>query len=152
MKNFRNATFLFVLISLIACAEGSKKEAEVQPVDDVLAVAKSVELLNNALIEPEKALFEDILMEELSYGHSSGKLQNKEAFIDDLINGPFDFQEINISDETIEIIGQTAVVRHILSAKASNAGTPVEIRMGILLVYQNHNDQWKLLARQAFKF
>ena len=152
MKNYRNAILLFILLAVIACGKESKKEAAMQPVDNIIAVAKSVESLNNALIEPEKALFDEFLMEELSYGHSGGKVQTKEAFIDDLINGSFDFQEIKISDEIIEIIGQTAVVRHILSAKANNAGTPVEIRMGILLVYQNNNGHWKLLARQAFKF
>ena len=122
-----------------------------QSVNSKSAVAKSVKALNDALIDPETAFFEEFLMDELSYGHSSGKVQNKDAFVDDLINGSFDFQEIDISDETIEIIGQTAIVRHILSAKALNAGTPVEIRIGIFLVYQKDKGQWKLLARQAFK-
>ena len=151
MDKLKNWIILFVLIVLFACGGDTKKEVEVQSVNSKSAVAKSVKALNDALIDPETAFFEEFVIDELSYGHSSGKVQNKDAFVDDLINGSFDFQEIDISDETIEIIGQTAIVRHILSAKALNAGTPVEIRIGIFLVYQKHKGQWKLLARQAFK-
>lgn len=150
MKKFRKWTYLFLLMVLITCTQESKKDSE-NSVNDMSAVAASVEALNNALVNPENTLFEDIIMEELSYGHSSGNVQDKEEFIDDLTNGSFDFLEIGISDQTIDIIGKTAVVRHILSAKAAKEGAPVEIRIGVFLVYQNQNDQWKLLARQAFK-
>jgi len=151
MTKFRKWTYLFVLINLIACTEASKKDSEVNSTNNKNAVAESVEALNNAMINPENALFEELVMEELSYGHSSGKVQNKEEFVDDLINGSFDFQSISITDQTIDISGQTAIVRHILSAKAANNEIPVEIRIGIFLVYKNENNQWKLLARQAFK-
>ncbi len=151
MKKFKKWTYLFVLLALIACAKGSKRDSEVNFMNNKSAVAESVEALNNAMVNPENALFEELVMEELSYGHSSGKVQNKEEFIDDLINGSFDFQAISISDQTIDIIGQTAIVRHILSANAAKDETPVEIRLGVFLVYQNQNNRWKLLARQAFK-
>lgn len=135
---------------LITCTQESKKDSA-NSMNDINDIAASVEALNNAMVNPENALFEDIIMEELSYGHSSGNVQNKEEFIDDLINGSFDFLEVGISDQTIDIIGQTAVVRHILSAKSAKEGAPVEIRIGVFLVFQNQNGQWKLLARQAFK-
>ena len=151
MTKFKKWTYLFVFIALIACTETSKKDSEVNSMNNKNAIAESVDALNNALINPENALFEELVMEELSYGHSSGKVQNKEEFIDDLINGSFDFQSISITDQTIDISGQTAIVRHILSAKAANNEIPVEIRIGIFLVYKNENNQWKLLARQAFK-
>ena len=151
MKKFEKWMYLLILTTIIACTGASKKDSEVNFLNNKSTVAESVEDLNNALVNPENTSFEELLMEELSYGHSSGKVQNKEEFIDDLINGSFDFQAISISDQTIDIIGQTAIVRHILSAKAAKDETPVEIRLGVFLVYQNKNDKWKLLARQAFK-
>jgi len=150
MKTFRKWTYIFLLMVLITCTQESKKDSA-NSMNDINDIAASVEALNNAMVNPENALFEDIIMEELSYGHSSGNVQNKEEFIDDLINGSFDFLEVGISDQTIDIIGQTAVVRHILSAKSAKEGAPVEIRIGVFLVFQNQNGQWKLLARQAFK-
>lgn len=151
MNKLKDWIFFFIMIALFSCAEKSNSTSENDTVNTEIAVAESVEALNDALINPENALFDQLVMEELSYGHSSGKVQNKEELIDDLINGSFDFQSINISDQTIDIIGKTAIVRHILSAKADNAGTPAEIRIGIFLVYQIQNNQWKLLARQAYK-
>lgn len=151
MNKLKDWIFFFIMIALFSCAEKSNSTSKNDTVNTEIAVAESVEALNDALINPENALFDQLVMEELSYGHSSGKVQNKEELIDDLINGSFDFQSINISDQTIDIIGKTAIVRHILSAKADNAGTPVEIRIGIFLVYQIQNNQWKLLARQAYK-
>ena len=89
--------------------------------------------------------------EVLTYGHSSGNVQDREEFIDDLINGPFDFLSIDTSDESIHILGDTAIVRHVLSAKGMNKGEPADVHIGIILVFQKKNGKLQLLARQAYK-
>lgn len=89
--------------------------------------------------------------EALTYGHSSGNVQDREEFIDDLVNGPFDFLSIDTSDESIHISGDTAIARQILSAKGTNKGEPADVHIGIILVFQKRNGELHLLARQADK-
>lgn len=118
---------------------------------DEKAVASAVEILNKGIIDPDKALLENITSEGLSYGHSGGKIQNKTEFVEDLIHGTFDFLTVNTSNQKIMISGKNAIVRHTFTAKATNAGTPVDLNIGNLLVWRKEHGQWKLIARQAFR-
>ncbi len=141
MKTILNL-FVFLAFSALTVNAQTKKEK---------AVAAAVETLNKGILDPEKSLLENIASNELSYGHSGGKVQNKSEFVEDLLHGTFDFLTINTSDQKIIISGKNAIVRHIFIAKATNAGTPVDLRIGNLLVWKKEHGQWKLLARQAFK-
>lgn len=115
------------------------------------AVSAAVERLHKGLVDPEKGLLESIASEGLSYGHSGGKIQTKAEFVEDLLNGPFDFLSVTTSNQKIMVTGKNAIVRHTFFAKATNAGAPVELNIGNLLVWRKESGQWKLLARQAFK-
>ena len=118
---------------------------------DEKALAAAVDRLNKGILDPEKTLLESIASEALSYGHSGGTIQGKAKFVDDLIHGTFDFQSIQIAEQTISISGDNAIVRHNLFAKATDSGVPEDVRLGILLVWRREKGEWKLLARQAFK-
>jgi hypothetical protein len=138
---------LFTIIALMAFSVITVKAQS----KDEKAVALVVEKLNKAIVDPEKGLLESIASEGLSYGHSGGKVQNKAQFVDDLVNGAFNFSSVNALDQTISISGDNAIVRHTLVAKATNAGVPTDIRIGNVMVWRKESGQWKLLARQAFK-
>ncbi len=141
----KKATYLIILFfATIAVTKGQTSNAKRE-------VAAAVESLNSAMITPNKAMLEGIVASGLSYGHSSGLVQNKTVFIDDLINGPFDFLTINISDQTIEVIGEVAIVRQIFASSYKNKGVPGDLKIGNMLVWHKEDGKWKLLARQAFK-
>jgi len=118
--------------------------------DDV--IGDVVKKFNNALVNQDSLQLVFLTSDNLSYGHSSGLVQNKEEFIIDILYGPFNFSMIGNPGQEIKISENIATVRHIFEAKATNDGNPVDIRIGNLQVYQrNKNGQWKLLARQAYK-
>jgi len=118
---------------------------------DEKQVAEAVETFRKAMISADRNLLESITAPELSYGHSSGKVEDKAAFVNGVINDPIHFNEINLQEQTIRIAGNTAVVRHIFDSKVTNNGSPGEIKIRNLLIWQKQNKEWKLLARQAFK-
>jgi len=115
------------------------------------AVATAVSSLHNNVVNPDRKVLDILVSDALSYGHSGGKVENKDQFIDFLFNGPFKFTSINTTDQTIQVSGKNAVVRHIFIGKATNDGVPTDIRLGNMMVWCKENGQWKLLARQAFK-
>ncbi|MFD2099224.1 nuclear transport factor 2 family protein [Flagellimonas iocasae] len=115
-------------------------------------VEKAIVKFNNAMVNADSIQLVDLVSNELTYGHSSGLVQNKREFIDDVIHGPFNFSMIQNPDQSIHMVGGTAIVRHVFEAKATNEGKTVDIRIGNMQVYQKSQDgDWKLLARQAFK-
>lgn len=115
-------------------------------------VAAAVEVFRKGIVVADKELLESITADELVYGHSSGKVQNKAEFITEIISGqPLDYLTIDLADQAIKIVGTTAVVRHILTSETSNNGTPGHLKIGNMLIWQKQHGKWKLLARQAYK-
>lgn len=114
-------------------------------------VAKAVEELKNAMINADSTILKRYTSDKLSYGHSGGKVEGQNSFIESLTSGASDFVTIEITQQAISISGKTAIVRHKLSATTNDGGKPGSIKLSILLVWQRQQGDWKLLARQAVK-
>lgn len=114
-------------------------------------VAQAVESLRNAMVSADQNALNDLTEDVLSYGHSSGKVEGKKDFVDNIVSGKSDFVTIDLTNQTIQVTGKTAVVRHMLSATTNDAGKPGTVKLSILLIWQKQKDNWKLLARQAVK-
>ena len=127
-----------------AAATGSSASAE-------QSVAAAAEKLRVAMIDPTPAALTALVADDLSYGHSGGRVDTKDSFIGDLIAGKSDFVTIVITDQTIKVVGNTAIVRHALTADTNDSGKPGKVHIKILGVWQQQGGQWKLLARQAVR-
>lgn len=133
--------FLLLLPATIAwCQSGEEKK-----------IAAAVEALNNALVAADSSALKNLTVAALTFGHSSGKVEDRQTFINNAVNGPFKFLSIAATDQTVTRAKRTAIVRHVLQAKATNNGTPTDLKLGVLQVWQKDRGGWKLLARQAFK-
>jgi len=118
---------------------------------DETAVAAAVEVLRKAMVDGKKAALENIAATDLSYGHSSGKVQNKAEFVQALASGESDFVSIELTEQTIKVNGDVAIVRHKLTADTNDGGKPGNTKLFILTVWKKQGKDWKLLARQAVK-
>ena len=127
-----------------AAATGSSASAE-------QSVAAAAEKLRVAMIDPTPAALTALVVDDLSYDHSGGRVDTKDSFIGDLIAGKSDFVTIAITDQTIKVVGNTAIVRHTLTANTNGSGKPGKVQIKILGVWQQQGGQWKLLARQAVR-
>lgn len=112
-----------------------------------MAVADAVNQLTEALLSGDRAALTAIAADELTYGHSSGAIEDKAAFVEAVASGKTDFTKIDISDQTISVVGKTALVRHKMSADLGRT----HVDLGILTVWTKRKGQWILLARQAFR-
>jgi ketosteroid isomerase-like protein len=142
MKN-RLLIVAFALFFVAQYAEAQTKDEK--------AIAESVETLRNAMINADAVILDKIIAEELSYGHSGGNIENKKEFVESLTSGKSDFITMDLTVQTIKVVGKTALVRHKLSAQTNNAGVAATINLFVLLVWQKQGGVWKLLARQAAK-
>jgi ketosteroid isomerase-like protein len=119
---------------------------------DTRAVAQAVENLRKAMITGDGPALEAIADKHLSYGHSGGKVEDKAAFVAQLTSGRSDFTDISLSEQSISVLGETAIVRHNLSASTNDLGKgPGEVHLAVMLVWVKQKGTWKLLARQAVK-
>jgi ketosteroid isomerase-like protein len=127
--------------------------AAVAPAGDEQTVAELVEQLRTAMLHPgDRTALDQLVMDELSYGHSNGKVQNKAEFIGALVSGASDFASIALSDQSVKVVGDTALVRHTFVAVTSDSGKSGNVSLKVLMVWKKHDGQWRLLARQAVRF
>lgn len=139
-----------IIIALIL--SGLTGLANCQQSAEEKAVSAAVETLKKAIVDADKDLLESIAADNLVYGHSNGRVQNKAEFVAEIVSKqPNDYVKVEIADQTIVITGNTAVVRHIYSAETISNGTPGSLKIGNMLVWQKAKGNWKLLARQAYR-
>ena len=114
-------------------------------------IKSSIEALNKATISQDKQILEKLTVHELSYGHSTGLIENKTEYLKDILSGPTQFLQIDNADQTISVAGDIAIVRNICTIKAIKAGEPLDLKIGVLMIWKKEGADWKLLARQGYK-
>ena len=113
------------------------------------AISAAVEALRKAMIAGDKDVLDKLSLPELSYGHSSGRLENKAEFIEALVSGKSGFSAIELSDQSVNVVDKVALVRHLFNGKRKADGS--NMKLSILTVWLDRQGEWKLLARQAAK-
>ncbi|KTC60097.1 hypothetical protein AO262_19855 [Pseudomonas fluorescens ABAC62] len=115
-------------------------------------VAKAVDQLTQAMLHKDIKQLQALTAEQLTYGHSSGKIQNKQEFIADIETGRSGFKTLEMQKQTITLQGDTALVRNHFHAQAVNSGVEVPTDIENFQVWQKQKGHWLLIGRQAFKF
>ena len=118
--------------------------------DDEAAVRQNVEALREALLKADKVQLERLTADQLSYGHSDGRVQNKPE-LDGVMTRKATVKSINFPDLKIAVAGDSAIARHIYESESETDGKPNNVRIGALQVWQKRGGNWKLLARQGYK-
>lgn len=119
--------------------------------NDEAAVAQAVEAFRNAMLKADRSQFETLCADQLSYGHSAGRVENKAQFIDAATSGRSTWKFITLTDQTNQIVGNTAIVRHTLTGETERDGKTNPVKIGVLMVWHKQDGHWKLLARQAVR-
>lgn len=141
---FKKIIFAFSFLVIISIS--AQKKNDTQAVTDV------AEKLRLAMISGEKSELESLILPELTYGHSGGHIDDAKEFVDKLVSKKSDFVTIEITNQNVQIVGNTAIVRHHLYATTADLGkAPGDVSLDIVLVWAKVKKDWKLLARQAVK-
>lgn len=115
-------------------------------------VEAAVEKMTAAFLAEDAATLKILTSEDLSYGHSSGTVENQAQFLAVFESKATDYLKWDISDQTISLHGKDlAMVRHNVSIEVREKGTLNAVKLGILLIWVKEKGEWKLLGRQAFR-
>ena len=133
------------LLAVLTAAPASAQSGE------EAAVTRAVDALVRAMIAADRAQLEAVTAPELSYGHSSGRTENRHQFVDGVLSGDLVAKSIDLSDRRVTIVGNDAIVRHNFTADPVNRdGQTVRVRIGQMQVWQKRGGDWVLLAHQAY--
>ncbi len=120
--------------------------------NDNAALTQAIEKFYNAIRDKNAAAFEPLLTSDLSYGHSSGRIEDKAQFIANVLDPKTKWKSIYGANQINTFSGETAISRHTMAGENERDGKPGTSSMLTMMVWQKQSGAWKLLARQAYKF
>lgn len=125
-------------------AQANKNEEEVW---------RKVETLTNAIFGKKDSLaLVDLVSTKVTYGHSTGLVEDKPAMIKNAVGNPGSYKDIAIERLSMSLDNNTAVLRHNLrgvNVDAKGAESPLNLQ--ILQVWRKEGGKWRIWARQAVK-
>ena len=137
---------LFIILLLGITIQSSAQTEEEK-------VLQRVTQLNNAIFGVKDSIaLEVLLAEKVSYGHSSGKIENRKEMIHGAISNPGSYANFIMEGASVYFENKTAIVRHVLKATSIDKdGKQSLLHIGILQVWVKQKGKWNLSARQAVK-
>jgi negative regulator of replication initiation len=118
---------------------------------DEAAVTEGVDILRRALLEADKVKLEQVASAQISYGHSDGRVETKEQFINAVMTRKQVVKSLAFPELKVAVVGNAAIARHIYLSESERDGKATTTRIGALQVWQKQDGGWKLLARQGFR-
>jgi ketosteroid isomerase-like protein len=142
--DMRKLIFIVALFSSLAAMAQTRK--------DVAILAASHELHMAVFRDKDSSTVADMFADQLTYGHSSAKIENREEAIQGIIHNKSTYKTVMMGAILVCITGNTAVSRYNYETdEVKPDGTISHLKLHILLVWAKEKKKWKLLARQAVK-
>ena len=102
-----------------------------------------------AMVQGDTHCLASLLAEDLTWTHSSGAVENKEAFIAAIASGNVRYEALEIAQD--EIRGDGALVVHdgVLRGRASRGGQSKVLHARYLAVWRSVGNTFELMAWQS---
>ncbi|EJL81576.1 hypothetical protein PMI16_04647 [Herbaspirillum sp. CF444] len=107
----------------------------------------AVEALRRALEDGDGAVLKNILHDHLTYSHSDGRVWSKEVLLGN-IAGKKRYLSIATSEQTVDVLGQTGIVRHTYDV-VNNDDKKSASHIKVLMCWTRPDNAWQLLARSG---
>lgn len=116
---------------------------------EIHAVETAVEALRQATAAGDGAALRRLFADEVSFGHSDGRVDRKADLLRTL-DGQAAFRSIVQTRQTVEVVGDHALVRHVFDGERNQPDGSVKVaHLAVLQVWVRRGADWALLARQA---
>jgi hypothetical protein len=117
---------------------------------DRQAVEISVEQLHKAMVASDSVQLRNLTTAELTYGHSSGAIEDKAMYIDNVLHKDH-YKSIDFTDMDVTLKGDAAWVRGTIHIVLQVDGKDNPLTLKVLYVFTKQDGYWRLLSRQAIR-
>ena len=113
-------------------------------------VAAAEKALYRAMLAKDFEALRELLCDDLVYIHSTAVSETKEAYLEGIHAGLYDYGAIETRRADIWVRGDVAVTTGIVDMSVGERGAPKD-RLGLLftLVWRREGSGWRLALRQA---
>ncbi len=116
-------------------------------------VERAIEALEDkryeAMKRADREVLEQLLADDLTYVHTSGRVETKSQFINSIESGEILYRSIDREDVQVRIYGNTAVVTGLANVNVELRGRVEHLRIRFIDVYVRQNGHWNMVAWQS---
>lgn len=134
----------FCLLLLLAQA-GSRPDVAARDIAD--AEARRV----RALVNADYAALEQLLGDDLTYGHSTGTVDTKTSYLQPLLSGRTRYVALEPNDVRVRPYDGTGVVTGLVRSTAMVAGRESKVVIRFTAVWVKRDGRWQMVAWQSTK-
>lgn len=115
-------------------------------------ILKSLEAFRAAQAAGNPEVIASICADELSYSHSSAKIDTKASLLDGIAKANYKWTSLEYKDPVVRVVGPAAIVRfNFVGEQEFTDGKKTPQNLHILMNWQKQGSDWKLLSRAATK-
>jgi ketosteroid isomerase-like protein len=141
--------FLMRIFTILFFVAAALAVAADKSVDAVKAAEKS---WATATVAGDEATLRKILADDLTYTHSTGEINTKDEYIDNLKTGARKYLKADHESMDVRLYGNTAVLRATAQVETTqNGGSPSPAHLRFIHVWVFENGRWQLVAHQSLK-
>ena len=104
-----------------------------------------------AMTDGDVATLRTILADELSYFHSSARVDTKKSLIEDMESGTTSFDSIEPADVEARVYGSSGVVTGTARFRVSTQGRKLDFGVRFTDVWVQTDGDWRVVAWQSTK-
>ena len=105
-----------------------------------------------AMTDADVATLEELLSDDLVYGHSDASRDTKKSYLDKVAGGNFDYGPLSHPEAGIVVHGDVAVVTGDMVGEVRILGQTRVLNSSALAVWAREDGRWVLLAFQPTKY
>ena len=102
-----------------------------------------------AFIAADRAALTSLLGDDLTYTHSSGRLDGKAAIIEAITSGKTQYHTMVPEDVQVRLYGDVAVLTGRAAVNVTNDGQLLDLKLRFMSVYVKRDGRWQFVAWQS---
>ena len=142
-------TLIGILVTVLFA---SMAPATAAPPSDPVAekeVMAAMQAWRTAMMKKDGAALARLYHEDLSYGHSSGVVENKKEAVNHMVTTKVDYAAVDLIDTKIKVQGNLALVNGRVIYKQVTDGKSTDIKLHVLHVWVKTPQGWQMIGRQS---
>jgi ketosteroid isomerase-like protein len=102
-----------------------------------------------AMVKGDQAALDRLLAADLTYTHSSGKLETKQELMALIKEGRYQYRSFTPREMKVRVYGETAVVTGLAEVEVTTDGKPLALKLRYTNVHLRKDGRWQLVAWES---
>lgn len=149
-QSLLTSMFLFGLIGGIDALPLHSASAQVIAAEDQESGVDAARLARfKAMIERDLEALDRLLTQDLTYSHTTGRVESKQSFLNTVESGFIDYLSADPMSVETRYFEEIAVATGLSNMKLITEGEQLEFTIRFLEVYRKEQGEWRLTAWQS---